>query len=152
MPADLTVRGAENLAGIARALKEAGNGELRRELFKGLNRATKPLKADVKQSAIQLLPSRGGLNTIVANAKLTTSNRASGKNPGVRLTAKSQGHNLPPIDRGMVRHPVFGRRSVWVLQPVTPGFFTKPLNAGVGKVRLELLDVLDDIARKVTRP
>lgn len=148
VPVDFTVQGANELAVIAAHLKRTGDREVRKELFAGLNRATKPLKADVKRSALDTLPRRGGLASVISKAKLSTSNRASGKNPGVRITGASPGHALRPIDAGEVRHPVFGN-NVWVTQKVTPGFFTKPLEAGVDTVRKELLDVLEQIAAKL---
>jgi hypothetical protein len=41
-------------------------------------------------------------------------------------------------DRGALRHPVFGNGEVWVNQPITPGWWTKPVE-----------EHKDDIVREV---
>lgn len=148
MPVDISIQGGDELAKIGAELKRVGNGDLRRELLRGLNRSTKPLKAAVKRSALDSLPRRGGLNQRIAGAKIGSSNRASGRNGGVRLTGKLSGHDLDTIEKGVVRHPVFGRNP-WVSQPVTAGFFSKPIDDNVDEVRKELLDVLEDVARRL---
>jgi hypothetical protein len=149
VPVDFTVKGAEEIQVIARSLKAAGDTGLRKELLAGINRATKPLKAGVRQSALTVLPKRGGLNLLIGAAKLSTQTRSSGRNPGVRITAKAPGLDLRSIDRGRLRHPVFGDKRVWVSQAVAPGFFGRPLEAGAGDVRRELMDALEAVAAKI---
>jgi hypothetical protein len=145
---EVTVRGAEELALVAARLRQVGDRDLRKELLSGLNRATKPLKEDVKQSALRTLPQRGGYARQVAAGKIATKNRMTGRNPGVRVVSQlGRG-----ADRGQLRHPVFGNKQVWVVQPVTPGWFTKPLETGADKVRGEVLDVLEQVARKLAQP
>jgi hypothetical protein len=149
MPVDISVQGANELAVIVRRLKEIGDKDLRKELYAGINRATKPLKQDVKEAAARDLPQRGGLASVIASSKLTTAKRGGGRNPGVRITGKLAGHDLSSIDRGRLRHPVFGNKNVWVNQTVAAGFFSKTIEAGAPKVRAELLDVLESVARRL---
>jgi len=146
---DVTVRGADEIAHVSRLLREVGDKELRRDLYRGLNRATSPLKRAVKERARATLPSRGGLAARVASSSIAVRTRG-GQHPGVRLVARGKA-NLDRLDRGVVRHPVFGNREVWVSQQVTPGWFTEPLQEGVAPVQRELLDVLDDISRRLAR-
>lgn len=150
MPADISIEGADRLADVARRLKETGDQDLRKELYRGINRATTPLKNAAKDAARSELPKRGGLNEFVASARLSTSSRG-GNNPGVRITARKAGHDVRAIDRGRVRHPVFGNRGVWVNQQIKPGWFTKTLEDGAPVVRRELVDVLDNVARRLAR-
>lgn len=149
MAVDIRVEGVGELEKLGRQLREVGDKELRRELYKGVNRATKQLKADVKQEAAVSLPRRGGLAKLIASSRLSTSTRTTGRDPGVRITGRLSGHDLQAIDRGRLRHPVFGNRSRWVTQQIRPGFFTRPLQDGSGPVRDELLNVFDDIARRL---
>lgn len=152
MPVDVRIAGdgADKLEVLSRRLKAAGDSELRRELYRGLNRATKPLKEAAKRAARQDLPRRGGLNELVASARFSTRTRGGGRTPGVSLTASKAGTDLRWIDRGKLRHPVFGR-STWVNQTVPAGWFTKTLEAEGPAVRKELVTVLDDIARRLGR-
>lgn len=148
-PVELRIEGADKLDLVASRLKRTGGAELRRELFKGLNRAAAPLKAVAQDSAQRGLPRRGGLAARVAGAKYAVRTRGSGRNVGVQIVA-SGGANLRSLDRGFVRHPVFGNRAVWVTQAITPGWFTQPLEGEAPAVRRELVRALDDMAKKVT--
>lgn len=153
---NVIVTGAEELEVLGRQLKELGDKELRRDLFRGFSRATKPLKEDVRRSALRSLPSRGGLNQWVADAKLATRTRVSGKTVGVRIAGSRSNKqlrksDLNAINRGRLRHPVFGNRKVWVTQMVKPGWFTDPLVAGADEVRQELVQVMDDVAERLAR-
>lgn len=150
MPADLSVTGADDLARVAKALRELGDKGLQRELYSGLNRATKPLKESARRSAENILPKRGGLGERVAKTRMSTRRRTGPNTAGVRIQSKVDAR----IDRGEVRHPVFaqpGRPRVWVSQKVTAGWFTKPMEAGADDVRRELVQVIDDVAKKIDR-
>ena len=76
----------EEFRGLARAVKDADKG-LRRELFKAVERAAKPVKWDVTRSALEMLPERGGLNRWVASAKVSVRQAYSGRNPGITIKA-----------------------------------------------------------------
>lgn len=149
MVADIRVDGVEHFAQVARALRAAGAKDLRRELYRGLNRATKPLKDAAKANAATL-PQRGGLAGRVQRARFSTKGRA-GRNPSVSIVAKdakSRSVDLRALDAGTVRHPTFGHRP-WVSQPVTPGWFSKPMEAGADDVAREVLAAVDAVAAKL---
>lgn len=118
-----------------------------------MNRATKPLVKAAKESALTELPRGGGLNEWVAGGRFSTSLRMSGRNPGVSIRAARKGHDYRAIDRGRLRHPVFGNRQVWVTQLIKPGFFTERMKkeAKSMQVRREIITVVDDVARKALR-
>lgn len=141
--------GAAQLRRLGEDLNRVGDGDLKRELLRGLNRATKPLKEAARVSAASTLPRRGGLGAWVASAKVTGANRVAGRNVGVRISGKSKGHDLESIDRGLVRHPVFGRPQSWVAQRVRPGWWSQPMVEGGDEVRREVLNVLDDVTRRL---
>lgn len=146
---DFTARvvGAEELAAVAKALRQAGDKELRKELYRGLRRAAKPLIAEARQHARDTLPKSGGLNERVARSKFKVAVRGAGRNPGVRITATGLDKRLDT--EGRIRHPVYGNREVWVQQKVKPHWFETPMAAGAPEVRRELQKVVEDIARKL---
>lgn len=150
MAVDLAVKGADEVAAVSRALRAVDDKELRREFYKGINRATKPMRQEAKDNAARVLPKRGGLNQFVAKSRLSARTRG-GKNPGVRIVASKGSSDIAAIDRGRLRHPVFGNRKVWVTQRVTPGWFTDPMEKGERHAQKELLDVLDDVKDKIKR-
>jgi len=145
---DIIITGAEEFGVLARHLKQAGspNG-LRKELYAGLNQATRPLKQAAKASAASRLPHRGGLAQRVARSRLSTRSRSGGTGLGIRIEAKGM-DQLALIDRGTVRHPVYGRPP-FVTQSVTPLWFTAPMWAGAPLVREELVQAIRRVAAKI---
>lgn len=145
---EVEVRGAEQLEQLARRLRQVGDKGLNRRFSAGLNRAAKPLKEAAKASARSRLPARGGLAARVVGAKYSTRRRRD----GIRITARAgtQRVDLEALDRGEVRHPVFGDRRVWVRQRVVPGWWTRPMQDGAPAVRRELERVMDEVSRELT--
>lgn len=148
---DFEVRGAEKLGKVAKDLRRLGDKELSKELYAGLNRATKPMRANAKKSAENNLPRAGGLNKRVARARFST-RRRGGKNPGVKIVAKGM-DQLALMDKGTVRHPVYGNRGRWVNQPIpdAEGWFTKPMEDGKPEAQREIVKALDAVAKKIPR-
>lgn len=143
------IRGAEQFDRLARRLREAGDKDLRRELYAALNRSTKPVRGQVKANARAILPQRGGAARLVARSSVTTRGKA-GKHPSVRIVAKN-GINLYAVNRGILRHPLFGRRKHWYTTPVQPGWFTDPIERAKPHIQRELIEAMHDIAVKITR-
>jgi hypothetical protein len=148
--ADVSVRGAEKLAILARALREVGDKELQRELYRGLNRAVKPLTADVKQSTGQYLPARYA-RELSRDLKVTSRRRVSAGNPALYLLGGAKNRDVRSLNRGRLRHPLYGNRLHWYNQRVTPGWWSQVLAQGAPQVRDELERTLDELARKVAR-
>ncbi len=151
--ADISITGAEKFAEVAKALKQVADKELSKELYAGLNRSTKMLRADAKQAAGRQLPQRGGLARRVETKARLSTRRRTGRDAGIRIVATGKVTQLKQMDEGKVRHPVYGHRNRWVGQniPRAEGWFTETMNEGAPEVRKELVKVLDDIARKLAR-
>lgn len=147
MAVDVTIEGAEKLQALARALKQVGDKELRKELFSSLQRATKPTREKVRANLASDLPHRGGLAGIMAASRLSTRTRAAGRNPAVRIEAKAP-HDLRAMDRGRIRHPVWGSRARWATQSIEPGVFSRPIEDDAPQIRDEILTGLERVALK----
>lgn len=147
--ADFEVRGSAELARLARGLKEAGNGGLQRELRRRIRAAVKPVIPDVRQSAYRTLPKRGGLAERVGKQAYGI-RTALGSGASVRLAGRGM-KELRDIDRGRLRHPVFGNRKVWKAQAVTPGFFSDAVERRAPKIRGEIAKAVGDVARQASR-
>ena len=144
--------GAEKFARTARALKKAGAKDLRRELYRGVQRAAKPLKEAAKESARSTLPKRGGLAARVAGARYSTRTKA-GRNPSVRIEVRDAAGrkvDVEALDRGVVRHLTFGHRPL-VEQRVRPDWFMRPMREGGDDVRRELEAAVDRVAAKLVQ-
>ena len=137
--------GSAEFERVARAFRRA-DGELPRELMIALEKSSKPLRRDAKASALANLPKRGGLNRVIAGARMSVRRRAN----GIRITAKGI-EQLGLTNAGTVRHPVRGHRDRWVTQaiPKARNWFVKPMQDGAPKVRRELVKAVDKIARRI---
>lgn len=147
------VRGAEQLAAIAKQLKDTGEKDLRRAFLASITKSTEPLRRrDLPASARRTLPRRGGLGDLVAKSKMRQTRRLTGRAVGLRVAAVNPNLQLRKLDEGQVRHPVFarpGRARVWVRQPVTPGWFTKPAEAAAPQIRADVERAMQDVANKI---
>lgn len=152
MPGDFELQGADDVDALVRRIRTHADAKvIRRELYAGLNRATKPVRDDMKASIAPSLPSRGGLAALVmAKVSLTTAAK-SGKWAGVSIKARHKSYDLRRLNQGRLRHPVWGNRSVWVEQTkgVNPGFLDEAFKKSKPEITRDIQRVLADIARKV---
>lgn len=145
---DLSVTGAEELEKVGHRLVEIGAGDLRKQLFKKIREAGKPLVADIRHSAAEELPHRGGLADLIAKSRMGVRTRISG-DVSVRVVASSP-HDIAAINAGKLRHPVFGTKA-WVVQDVPQGWFTKPTEKREPAIRSAVIDAMRAIAEEATR-
>lgn len=147
---DARMEGVEKLAQLGRGLKAAGEKDLRRELLRSGRAMGKPIKAELAASALEKLPHRGGLAALIAKAKVRVATRLSGRNVGVSFVGRWAGHDLASIDKGEVRHPIRGNRSIWVSQKIPAGYWAKVFDGpGSDIAREEFLKAVDEVARKL---
>ena len=144
---ELVIKGADELEALGKALKQVGDRELRLELFRAIRTATKPTHQQIRDSARELLPSRGGLPELIAKSSLSTRTRLSGRQVGVRIVASNR-HDIRSLDKGRLRHPLYGDRDHWFQQTVREGWFSRPLFATGKAVRLEVSEAASRVAMK----
>lgn len=149
---EIRIEGAEKLQQVAKQLRAAGEqGKgLRRELLRGIRAAAAPLKPEIAESALRVLPRRGGLAALVAGSRFGVRTRTGGNAVGVRVVATSR-VGVARIDDGSVRHPVFGHRDRWVTEKVTPGWFTGPTLRAEAGIQARVSAAMDDVARQITK-
>jgi hypothetical protein len=146
----IEIRGADQLARLARQLREVGDKELQKELGQAIFRATKPVKADITRSFAEMLPKRGGLAKRAAATRLTTRRRTSAKVAGVRIVGRGT-LSLYHLNRGEIRHRKGGDVTAGKVQRTTPGAWDRPTEAAAPEVRRELIAAMNEIARKIGR-
>jgi hypothetical protein len=120
---------------FAQLIVELRTFDQRREIVKALNKglraAALPVRKEIRQVAVDTLPSGGGLNLWVAKIRINLRSRTSGRRAGIKLVGSRKSTNdrsdVAAIDRGRVRHPSWGRRGngQWHTTLVEPGFFTQ---------------------------
>lgn len=151
MPDDFEIRGAEKFLRLSKALKAAGEKDMRRELNKSLRDAVKPLIPKTRAAARSMLPKRGGLAESVAKAPQRVQVRTGQRTAGVRLVVARNGSAARGANKGVVRHPVFDT-GVYVDQEVPAGWFDKTLEKEAPTVaRKAITEALDDMADRIVR-
>jgi hypothetical protein len=139
----------------AAALRSADR-KIQAALRAGLAQATQPLAAEVRSALRANLPKRGGLNQWAADRVVTRVTHAgAGARVADAVTVAMPGHDLRALERGTIKHPVYGRgRYVDQRLPKT-GAVTDVIRGPVAqrartRIAAELTSVASQIARDAT--
>lgn len=138
------------LGRLKKAMKDAPK-PLKKELYKALNRAAWNLRKEARQEARDRLPSRGGLAGRVAKSRISVRRRFGSRSPRITIAATGNPvEQVRQIDRGFVRHPVWGDRETWVTQKVSPGWWTDPMEKSGPGVRKGMQEAIRNFINKVS--
>lgn len=148
--------GAAALRKLAADLRQADRVDLQRELQKGLRDAAKPLYRRVIEEIRSIIPHRGGYSEILARAYYqTVSVRTVGGGAGMTVIGRAKGkaelRDVDAVNRGVLRHPVYGHRSRWATTSVPPGFFDNPARELEDDLVRNAEAALDRVADKLER-
>lgn len=145
---DFEVKSAD-LSRLAKNLKEAGAGDLRKDALAAIRKGAGKVIPDIR-SATSRLPQSGGLAGLVAGQKFAVRTSLALGGGSVKIVGQGM-KELGDLDRGILRHPVYGDRSNWVVQSVEPGFFTDPIKAALPEIANDIKDAVDDVSRQIVR-
>lgn len=110
---------------LDRKLHKAAHGEAFRGVRKAMVRETLDLRKRIRGAALGTLPHKGGLNKWAAVMPTLI---ARDYHNGVTVTIRMQRghHDFKALDKGRIRHPLFGKRGKgdWFTQTFPSGFFT----------------------------
>ena len=120
---------------------------------KGLREVAQPIGDEVGLEGADKMPHAGGLSAYLAtNAKprvLLPSVFGGVSTMSIALQDKKGGVKLRSLDRGVLRHPVFGHRSTWKLQNVPTNAwsdaFAKKKSQAVEAVEKAVRDVISNL-------
>lgn len=149
---------AQEFRDLAVVLRLVGEDDLRRELYRAISDASKPVLGDIRQGIPDHMPNRYAA-VLSADLSLTSSAR-TGSDPGVLLLGRVRGskkRKLRRLDQGILAHPLFGNRGYWYYQTpansrgMRDGFFTRPAEDSAPQVRDAILAAMHNIAEKATR-
>jgi hypothetical protein len=144
------VTGGDEFARLAARLKATNDRDVKKAVRSAINRTVTPLRREIKASLPAYLPDQ---YAVVLRRKLTITARQPRNS--VQIVARAKGRRKPrrveAIDKGILRHPTFGRRGPgdWQAQRVRPGFFTESMHAGAPLIRAEILRALNQIADNI---
>jgi hypothetical protein len=154
MGLQVQVTGGRDLAAVSRRLREVGNKGLGRQMAKQLREASDELRPAVTESAQRLMPRRGGYAEL-----LSTSLRYRQSVQHARTTARvlfrihadgrRERRDVPSINRGQLRKPLFGDRDRWFDQRVKVGFVDRPVDQLQPDIARRMQSVVDDFAAQI---
>lgn len=159
----VVVTGYNELSRLGFRLREAGATGLTKELRKGLQEPLKPLAEQIRAGAPDHTP-KGYEMTFARSLKFRTKVNLVGTTAGVDFsvtaTGKSQSRQIREINRGRLKHPVYGRRRLtrhgwinnpWAWQTVKPGFWDDPVRANFNAMRASMRAAMQRTADKITK-
>lgn len=143
--------GAEQFYRLSKALKAAGEKDLRNELNRRIRIAARPVIADIRAAAIAGLPREGGLGTFISKKQHRVVTR-TGRNPGVGIRINKQDPRLDT--EGRLGHPVFNRRDkagkrVYVVQQVRPGVLSEGFQSAAPRVRDDIVAAINSVQDEI---
>lgn len=166
---NIRVTGGARLQRTILALKEVGAEGLGKGMAAGMVIAARPLEPAVRAAAQSRMPS-GYASTLSKSLKFRTTIRSfkyvARVTWRVHGDGQSERRDVPALNRGILRHPVYGRTrrlkhharhkatslaNPWVAQRVRPGFVDDPLRELGQNVAKEMDKVVDQVAAKLTR-
>lgn len=164
----LAATGGDELRALALALKRAGDKPMGQRLRRQLTAATGDFEQQAKDAFIAAMPSRGGYAGVLGRAfRVRISVRASSSDARVTAIGYADGRkerrDLPRLESGVLRHPVFGRsrrltagpragtaiRNPWATTKVQPGAWQRTVDDTGQRVHERMLAVLDEISSEV---
>lgn len=137
----VTVKDLDKAVARLRLVKEAA----RQEFQAAMTEATAPMIKAIRANAVATLPRAGGLGRVIAASRFTVSPIRGKGLAGVRVATDD--HD-PRIDKGRLRHPVYGRGR-WVVQSVTAGWFTRGARRATGATRAAIRAASAGLARRL---
>lgn len=149
------VTGQAELRRVQTILTVEAPADLRKDLTTGTRDALAPLKKDVPAEALVKLPHRGGHAPLLARALTVTTRVTGGRTvrASVKVSAKgkSEDRDVSSLNRGVLRHKLFGNRHHWYRQRVTRGLVDDPMDRARDRVVDNARDAANDYADKIVK-
>lgn len=146
---DADVTGRAEIARIKLALGIVPT-EMRKEIAKGTREALAPLKQEIPAAALRL---PGGYGPLMSRAVKVATRVTAGRDvkATVHVTAKGkrEERDVRRVNRGQLRHPLYGNRKHWYATTVRRGFVDDPVEDARKRVIRKSIDARDKVARMI---
>ena len=163
------VSGGADLHSLRRTLREIGDKGLGKQLGQGLRKAGRKFQPEVRAEVPKAMPS-GYAPILSRSLRFRTAVKETRHTAWVTFTVYGDGRkerrDVPRLNRGVLRHPVFGRTrplkhharyratsmlNPWVAQKVRKGFVDRPVDRLTPEVAQEMRQVIDWVADQIKR-
>jgi hypothetical protein len=152
MSFEVKVTGTAKLRQVQKRLRVVGDQGLGKQMGKALREAAKPLQPAVRRQALSAMPS--GYGPILSKSlRFRTAITSSRDTADVVIRVYGQGRrerrDVPTLNRGRLRHPLYGNRNRWFEQRVRPGFVDRPADRLLPDVARQMQAVIDYVADQI---
>lgn len=151
MPVSLRVDAAD-YGSLSRALKQSAPA-IRKQMRKEIGAAVRPV---VKKARANILGASGIPTPFKSAAarRVRLVNRDAPKRTEIGIIAPAAGADFPDAHRslnrvGSFRHPVFGNRKVWAVQPGPQGWFDDPFTEARYEIWRAVERAMENAAREL---
>jgi hypothetical protein len=146
----MRVEGAADIRRTARALRDAGRGDLERDMGKAIRKAASTIvKPAIVARAGEMLPNEYAAVFAPSLQMRISSTRAGIVSLRVEAKGKKDLRDAAAVDAGQLRHPLFGNRGHWYVTKVKPGFATGAVDETADQVADAVGDAIDKIVVEV---
>lgn len=152
MATRVKVTGQAELRKLAARIRQAERVEVEAEVRKGQREAFAGLEPAVKSSALATLPS--GYRKTMAAAVSVSIRTSFGRGATVKAVVfSSDGKNrdIRTINKGRLKHPLFGDRTRWHTTTVRPGFVDRAVAALPQRAYDESAEAIDTVLKRLSR-
>lgn len=151
----IRVTGEAKLARVVDLLAEHGSRRtIARRLSKTIRDQSDHITKEQRAALAAGLPHRGGLAaTVAGEGKFSIRTSLAGRSAGVTIVDSWKGHDMKAIDRGLIRHPFWGRWSKGGnhAQAIPPEMLTKPVMRNQLRLKFAIGRTLDTLAEEIAR-
>ena len=154
MSLEVTVTGAATFTRVAAQVRAEGSKDLSRALGRALEKVTRPVTASITAEADKAMPS-GYKELLTGSLRHRASRRNGGQQAQLIIRTYADGkkerRDLPSLEAGKLRHPLFGRKKVWYVTSVTPGFHRRGTELAADEATEALDKVVKDFAARLIK-
>ncbi len=168
MTLEVSIVGAATLKKVAARMASEGRKDLSREMGQALTRAAEPVRVSIAKEADEAMPSGGGYRSLLSRSlRHRISRRNGGQAAQVILATYADGtserRDIKALNRGILRHPVFGRSrrvrsgsragtimpNPWAVTSIRSGFHDRGTARAMDQAQAQLVEVIEDFAGRL---
>lgn len=151
---EVRVTGGADLYAVQRGLRQIGDTGLGKQMAKALRAASAPLRKEIPVEAAKLMPS-GYAPVLSRSLRFRQQIKETRWTAQVTLRVHGQGRqerrDVPALNRGKLKHPLFGNRHYWLEQKVRRGFVDRPVDRLGPEIGRQMDAVVDYIADQLSK-
>lgn len=167
---EVRIDGAATLHKVAAHMRAESRKDLGRQMGQALGQSAEPVKVSIRREADKVMPKEGGYQAAFARSlRFRMERRFGGQRAEMILRTYADGtkerRDIRALERGILRHPVYGRSrhivngpragsrdpNPWAVTTIRPGFFQRGTDDALNQAQDALESVIDDYAHRLIK-